>query len=121
MLCVATAGAVLALATQTFTLDWTHSVTRTRWHEVWAVGPAGLRPVAAEVQGPGAGMEIPDGAQRVPGGWRYRVQVPLQAVVLLASSGSTPSGWRLCAAGACHDLGTTEGDPLRLWWGDGCG
>lgn len=121
MLCVATTGAVLALVTQTFTLDWTHSVTRTRWHEVWVAGPAGLRPVEAVVQGPGAGMEIPDGATRVPDGWRYRVQVPLQSRVLLASSGTTPSGWRLCAAGTCHDLGTSLDTPVRLWWAEACG
>lgn len=120
MLCIAAAGAVLALAAESFTLDWTHSVARTRWHEIWVAEPAGLRPIEAQVAGPGAGMEIPEGAWRVPGGWRYRVTVPPQRLVLLASSGATPSGWRLCAAGACHELATQEGAPVRLWQAEVC-
>lgn len=120
MLCVAAAGAVLALAADRFTLEWTHSVTLTQWQESWVVDADGVRPVEATIQGPGAGMELPEGAWPVPGGWRYRVSLPPQRVVVLASSGATPSGWRLCANGTCHDLGTTEGTPLRLWSGEGC-
>ena len=120
MLCVAAAGAILALAADSFTLEWTHSVTRTQWKESWVAGPEGLHPVEARIAGPGAGMEIPDGAWRVPGGWRYRVQVPPQKLVVLASSGATPSGWRVCAAGQCHDLALAADAPVRMWWGARC-
>lgn len=120
MLCIATAAGVLALAAETFTLSWTHSVARQEWREDWEVSAAGLRPVAAEISGPGAGMELPEGAWRVPGGWRYRVALPPQPEVHLAASGATGAGWRLCAAGRCHRLGEVAEAPIRLWSG-ACG
>lgn len=121
MLCVAVAGVVLALAPENFTLGWTHSVAHTRWTERWEVTDAGLRPVEAEVQGPGAGMEIPDDAVRIADGWRYRPHLPPQREVLLAASGETPSGWMFCALGACQELGRQAGQPIRLWTAPDCG
>lgn len=121
MLCVAVAGAVLALATDHFTLSWTHSVARTRWTERWEVTETTLRPVEAELQGPGAGMEIPDDAVRTAQGWRYTPHVPAQLEVVLAASGETPGGWMICALGECHELGRQAGPPLRLWAAADCG
>lgn len=121
MICIAAAGVVLALAADDFTLRWQHSVTHTRWEERWQASPEGLRPVEAFVQSPGPGMEIPDHARRVRGGWRYSVDMPPQKEVLLASSGTTGSGWTLCAAGHCLDLGQRPDEPLRLWQAEECG
>lgn len=119
-LCIATAAGVIALAAQGFTLSWTHSVARQTWVEEWEVAPGGLRPVEAEIKGPGAGMELPEGAWRVPGGWRYRVELPLLPQVLLAASGETPDAWRLCTAAGCHHLGSVPEAPIRLWSATDC-
>lgn len=120
-LCVATGTTVLlALAVESFTLSWTHSVTRTTWWEQWEVSAAGLRPVEARISGSGAGMEPPEGAVLVDGTWSYLPQLPFQREVLLASSGATGSGWLLCAEGTCWTLGTMAGAPLRLWTSDPC-
>lgn len=120
MICLALAGSVMAFATSQFTLGWSHSVTHTWWEEVWQADARGLRPIEAMIQGPGAGMELPDDAWRVPGGWRYRPNVPPQPEVFLASSGMTRSGWQFCAAGECHEIGTTEDAPIRLWSAESC-
>jgi len=121
MLCVAVAGAVLAFATDHFTLSWTHSVARTRWNERWDVTETALRRIEAEVQGPGAGMEIPDDALRTTQGWRYTPRIPAQREVVLAASGETPGGWLFCTMEECRELGRQAGPPLRLWVGDSCG
>lgn len=118
MICEAALG--LALAASHFTLSWTHSVTRTTWTENWQAGPEGLRPLSAVIQGPGAGMEIPDHATPVLGGWFYTLDLPPQKTVLLAASGQTQGGWQLCTDRACHEIGATEGPPLRLYWAAHC-
>lgn len=59
MICIAAAGAIMALAADQFTLRWTHSVTRTTWEERWQADPEGLHPVEAFVVGPGAGVGFP--------------------------------------------------------------
>lgn len=120
MICVSAQGLALAFAASQFTLGWSHSVTHTRWEETWEAGATGLRPVEAMIQGPGAGMELPDGAWRVEGGWRYKLQVASQREVFLASSGATRSGWDFCAAGQCQEIGAAEGPPIRVWWAESC-
>lgn len=120
-LCIAAGGAVLALAVQGFTLDWTHSVTRGIWWERWEVSPAGLRPVEARITGNGAGMEVPEGARFDGTGWTYAPALPPQREVVLAASGSTGGGWRLCAQSTCRVLGEAAGAPVRLWQADDCG
>lgn len=118
MICEATLG--LALAASHFTLSWTHSVTQTQWLEHWEASAQGLRPISAVVQGPGAGMEIPDHALRVQDGWFYRLDMAPQKTIWLAASGQTPDGWRLCTDTACHQIGETEGPPLQLYWAQQC-
>lgn len=113
-LCVLTGGAALALAVEAFTLSWTHSVERTRWEEDWRVTAAGLELVEARVAGSGAGMEPPEGAVLRDGFWAFAPNLPPMPEVLLAASGATGSGWRLCAAAACLDLGARAGSPVRL-------
>lgn len=119
-LCIATGGTVLALAVQSFTLSWTHSVTRSLWWEKWEVSADGIRPIEARISGSGAGMEPPENAVLADGVWIYVPNLPYQREVLLASSGTTGGGWLLCADGTCRTLGETAGPPLRLWIADQC-
>lgn len=119
-LCIATGSAVLALAVQSFTLSWTHSVTKTLWWEKWEVSPDGFRPIEARISGSGAGMEPPEDAVLADGVWSYVPNLPYQRDMLLASSGTTGGGWLLCAQGTCWKLGETPGPPLRLWTADLC-
>ncbi|AZB63137.1 DUF1850 domain-containing protein [Cereibacter sphaeroides] len=120
-LCVAAGAAVLSLAASSFTLSWTHSVEHVEWWERWEVTEAGLRPVEARIQGSGAGMELPPDAWREADGWHYVPRPPPQREVRLAASGMTGGGWRLCAAGRCHDLGATATEGIRLWQSADCG
>jgi hypothetical protein len=115
MLCVAAAAGLLALDADRFTLGWTHSVERIGWQEEWEVSTAGLRPVRARVSGSGAGMEVPDGAVLEDGAWTFRPDVPVQRQVLLAASGRTGEGWRLCTSSGCVTLGAVAERPIRLW------
>ncbi|WP_126979284.1 DUF1850 domain-containing protein [Frigidibacter oleivorans] len=119
-LCIAAGGLLLALAAERFTLDWTHSVEKIRWHEVWTVSEAGLRPVEAVMTGSGAGMEPPAGAVFRDGGWHATPDLPPQRLVRLAASGKTGAGWTLCAAGTCHELGAEPGPPVLLWSAEDC-
>lgn len=119
-LCIAASGMVLALAVDTFTLQWTHSVTRGLWWERWEVTEAGLRPIQARITGSGAGMDPPEGAVLVGGAWSYVPDLQPQQEVLLAASGTTGEGWQLCALGTCHALGTVRGPPVRLWQSPRC-
>jgi hypothetical protein len=112
-LCIAGAKA-LTIAATSFTLGWTHSVQKTEWREDWTVGPAGLTLVEARVKGSGAGMEPGENAVLKDGWWVWQPDVKAVPVLVLAASGATGTGWRLCTAGGCHDLGETEGDPVRL-------
>ena len=113
-LCVLAGAEALRIAAATFTLGWTHSVERIRWEEDWRVTPAGLQLVEARVQGSGAGMEPPPDARLSGGWWRYAPDRLPQAELVLAASGATASGWTLCAAGACRDLGAAPAVPIRL-------
>ena len=115
MLCIASAGHLLALAATTFTLSWTHSVEHTRWRETWRLADDHLQLTEAMVEGPGAGIVIPDNAVMTPTGWLYHPTLPLQPRLLLAASGMTPSGWTLCASDECHELGARAGEEVELW------
>ena len=114
MTCLMVAGATIWLLNQQFTLEWTHSVERMGWREVWAVEPAGLRLVEAAVKGSGAGMEPGEGARLVHGWWVWRPETPPVAALHLAASGATGGGWRLCADGTCREIGAAEGAAVRL-------
>lgn len=113
-LCVLAAGGSAFIAATSFTLGWTHSAQKSEWLEVWDVNPDGLKVVEARVKGSGAGMEPPDGAVLLEGWWVYRPDVPRQRSVVLAASGMTGGGWRLCVESDCSELAATPGDPVRL-------
>lgn len=113
-LCVLAAGKTLAIAASVFTLAWTHSIEKVSWQESWRVTPAGLEIESARVQGSGAGMEPPDGSVFEDGWWIYRPDLPAQPRLVLAASGATPGGWRLCADGECLTLGAEAAEPIVL-------
>lgn len=113
-LCILAAGKTTALAATAFTLSWTHSVEKTRWEEDWRVTPAGLELVEARIEGSGAGMEPPPDAVKKDGMWSYRPEIPPQPVLVLARSGATGEGWRLCAAATCLSVGGEPQAPAEL-------
>lgn len=115
MLCVAAAGQVLSLAVTAFTLGWTHSVEHTEWLEQWRVQDGALRLEEARVQGPGAGIHLPEGAQMTADGWVYRPELPPQRRLVLAASGATGAGWSLCTELGCEELGRAAGEPIEIW------
>ncbi|RRH76909.1 DUF1850 domain-containing protein [Falsigemmobacter faecalis] len=114
MICLLTAAGLISLAAETFTLSWQHSTARTLWTETWEAKNATLRPILARIEGPGAGMEAPEGAWREGSIWIWHPQIAPLREVHLAASGTTGSGWRLCAGEICHDVGTRAGTALRL-------
>jgi hypothetical protein len=113
-ICLLTAGKVTVLAGSAFTLSWTHSVERTRWEEDWRVTPGGLQIVEARVKGSGAGMEPPVDAVLKDGWWAYAPKLPARDRIMLAASGATPSGWMLCTAADCRELGAAAGDAIEI-------
>ncbi len=127
-ICVASATAALLLTGDAFMLSWTHSVEKVEWREHWRVDGTHLIIDEARVKGSGAGMEPPDYAVlRSDGWWVYRPGLPPQQQLLLAVSGATPDGWRLCVdGGSCHELEQVlppgaDTDGLRISPGPTCG
>lgn len=115
MICVAAGGKAMVLAASAFTLAWTHSVEKTRWEERWIAGPEGLTVVEGRIAGSGAGMEPPEGAVLREGAYVWRPKTRPLAVLVLAASGATGSGWTLCPdGGACVELGREAGEPIRV-------
>jgi hypothetical protein len=112
--CLAVGAAWLVLAAPVFTLEWTHSVERTRWRETWVVGAEDLRLVEAAVRGSGAGMEPGPGARLQDGWWVWAPAVPALPRLELAASGATGAGWTLCADGRCRILGAAPGAAVVL-------
>ena len=103
MLCLA-AGAVSALlATNAFTLAWTHSIEKTRWEEDWRVEGKALVITEARILGTGAGMEPPAGSVLKDGVWHYRPALPPQTALRLTHS-PYAAGYELCVGGRCRPL-----------------
>jgi hypothetical protein len=113
-LCILSAGKTVMLAATAFTLSWNHSVQKTEWRESWQVIPAGLQIVEARIKGSGAGMEPPPEAVLTDGWWVYEPKAQPVPELALAASGATGSGWTLCAAGDCRELGAEAGEPVVL-------
>lgn len=113
-LCVAAGGKAMAIASTLFSLSWTHSVEKTEWLENWRVTPLGLELVEARVKGSGAGMDPGEGARLEEGWWVWSPDVPVVPELVLAASGATVSGWKLCHSKGCVELGAEAGEPVRI-------
>lgn len=111
--CLMVGASLLTLAAPDFTLEWLHSVERTRWRETWAITAEGLHLTEAAVKGSGAGMEPGDGARLRDGWWIWQPRLAPIPALTLATSGATGSGWTLCSGGICHDL-PEAGEGLEL-------
>ena len=102
--CLLIAGVLRAtLPTQTFTLEWTHSIEKIQWRESYAVLGDRLALTGARVEGMGAGMEAGDGATFDGSGWRWKPSIaPLPEIILTLSPYT--SDYRLCAGASCRSL-----------------
>lgn len=114
MICILEAGRMLTLAGLAFTLSWSHSVEKTGWEEDWKVTPAGLELSEARIRGSGAGMEPPPSAVLRNGWWVYAPARPPLPELVLAASGATAGGWKICDSEQCIEVGTAPGAPVRI-------
>ncbi len=101
--CVAAGGLVVALALDTFTLVWTHSIEKILWEEDYRVDGRSLVLTEARVRGSGAGMEAPAGSRFENGVWHYDPHLPPLPELRLTHSVYT-AGYRLCHDGTCQPL-----------------
>ena len=114
LVCIHAGGKAVTFAAGMFTLSWTHSVEKTRWQEQWVATEQGLVIREARVQGSGAGMEPGDNARREGSWWIWTPDLPPFRELVLASSGATDSGWTLCDAHDCRELGRKAQAPIVL-------
>jgi hypothetical protein len=104
-ICLLVSGVVRAtLPADEFTVDWEHSVEKTRWEETYRIDGDRLRLTGARIQGFGAGMEPPQGAILRGGWWTWTPAVEPIAALRLTQSTYT-SDWTLCWKNGCRTLG----------------
>ncbi len=102
-LCLAAAGLLVSLASETLTLSWQHSIEKVLWEEDWRFANGALVIDAARIRSSGAGMEPPAGAVLRDGAWHYVPRLPpLPNVRLTHSPYVAP--YTICAAGDCRTL-----------------
>ena len=112
--CLMIAAATVHLLGPEFELSWEHSVEKTMWRESWVITDNGLELRKAAVKGSGAGMDPGDGAVLQDGWWVW-VPEPLAVdELVLAASGATGGGWRLCSRGVCYEIGKDPGAPVSV-------
>lgn len=102
-LCLAAGAVAAALAVDSFTLAWTHSIEKVRWEEDWRIEGKTLVIAEARTRGTGAGMDPPADAVLKNGAWHYRPRLAPLSQVRLAHSPYT-AGYELCVAGKCAPL-----------------
>lgn len=105
---------VIALSGDHFRLEWEHSIEREIWREEWRIEGGQLHLTKAAIKGSGAGMEPGPDARLVDGWWVWSPRLPPQDSLILAASGKTGGGWRICDARQCRELGQLEGEPVTL-------
>ncbi len=108
------AATAIHLAAAEFDLSWQHSVEKTTWRETWMIRDGLLELREAAVKGSGAGMDPGEGANLQDGWWVWAPKPLAVEALVLAASGATNGGWRLCSSGACHDIGGDAGAPLNI-------
>lgn len=121
-ICVYAAGQVLAcLAASAFSLQWTHSVEKTRWIEHWQVQDNRMLQTRAFVKGSGAGMEPGDHAVLRNGWYEWTPHPPLSVTQLeLANSGATLANWMICAlpentVATCINTAVFDGQGIEVF------
>lgn len=119
-LCIASAGSVVTLLAGSFSLSWIHSVEKTEWVEHWQAEGNRLALVSAHVKGSGAGVDLPPDAVWEDGGWTYHPALSPLPQLSLAASGATTSGWQLCTADTCVELGKMADGDITIWASDTC-
>lgn len=102
-LCLAAGAVAAALAVDSFTLAWTHSIEKVRWEEDWRIEGKTLVIAEARTRGTGAGMDPPADAVLKNGAWHYRPRLAPLSQVRLAHSPYT-AGYELCLNGRCEAL-----------------
>jgi len=103
-ICLIVGGIIEATLPATeMSLQWQHSVEKTRWEERYRIDGSRLALVEARVQGMGAGMEPPDTAQLRNGWWIWQpAMAPLAELKLTRSSYARD--YDICWAGKCAPL-----------------
>lgn len=98
------------IATERFTLAWTHSIEKVRWEEDYEVlGPATsvaqpvLHATEARVKGSAAGMEPPPDAVLRNGWFSYTPNQRFPSALRLSRSEFVPD-YELCMKGTCRPL-----------------
>ena len=94
---------MVGLPVERFTLAWTHSIEKVRWEEDYILRERKLVPVAGRVQGNGAGMEIPTGAELRNDVWHYVPALGPLPVLRLARS-AYASDYEICRDGHCQRI-----------------
>ncbi|MBO9454318.1 DUF1850 domain-containing protein [Paracoccus sp. R12_1] len=113
--CLLAGAMALTLSAPDFTLEWTHSIEHVVWREFWRVEAEQLSLTGAAIKGSGAGMEPGPDAVLRDGWWVWTPDLAPQRELLLAASGATGGGWRICdSALACHELGVVSGEAISL-------
>ena len=84
--CLVAAGVVAAtLPTREFTLEWQHSVEKTRWEERYRVDGRQLMLTEASIEAMGAGMDAPPEARLEDGRWTWEPKRALEELRLTRS------------------------------------
>ena len=107
--CLIAAGIVAAtLPTADFTVEWQHSVQKTRWQERYRVDGTQLTLVRASVESMGAGMEPPPEARLADGRWTWE---PMRQFteLRLARSSFAPD-YVICWSEHCSTLSALTGE-----------
>ncbi len=102
-ICLIVAGVIEAtLPVSEFTLEWRHSIEKTRWVEHYRIDGDALVLVEASVEGNGAGMQPSPDARLHDGTWVWHPNQLLPAVVLAASEFG--GDYKVCTLGRCRPL-----------------
>ena len=101
--CIFTAGAMVTLPVESFTLAGVHSIEKVRWEEDYRIAGSKHEAVTAGIKGSAAGMEPPAGAVLKDGWWHYRPALTRRDELRLTRSAFT-ADYQVCTAGTWRSL-----------------